>query len=343
MSRETALTLNTKTLIGNVAKRGYNAWHYRADLQGGEPNHYDGPIPIEDINRRLFDFQAVEQPVFVGIRDEQGNIIRYVEQADRKAIVRSDNNHVMGVFKSSYGMHQFNNWLIDNVAILIDDNNLVVDSAGCLREGAIAWVTISMPDNVETSAGFPVRPYLLATTSHNGTIATTYKRVFNAPVCDNTLFAGLQEDGAQHKVRHSKHSAMRIQGVRDALGIVFQMTEDIVAEIERLSNITVTDREWDAIVNRLVPIGTEGEVAQSAISKMENKQEVIREMYRNNEMVSPWKGTALGVMQAFNTFNHHVAGKNSTRVERNALNAITGKIQEADQKVIQVINELVLA
>jgi phage/plasmid-like protein (TIGR03299 family) len=343
MSAERLVTLNTQTLIGNVAKRGYNAWHYRADLQGSEPNHYDGPIPIEDIHRRLLNFEAIEQPVFVGILDESGNVVRYVQQNDRKAIVRNDNHHVMGIFKDTYAIHNYYPWLVENVATIIDDNNLVVDSAGVLREGGIAWVTISMPDNVDTSAGFPVRPYLLATTSHNGTIATTYKRVFNAPVCDNTLFAGLAGDGEQFKTRHSKHSNLKIQSVRDALGIVFSMTEDIVAEIERLSSLTVTDREWDAIVSRLVPIGMEGEVAKSAISKMENKQETIREMYRNNPMVAPWKGTALGVLQAFNTYNHHVAGKDSSRSERNALNAITGKFQESDRKVLDVINELVLA
>lgn len=343
MSRETALTLNTKTLIGNVDKRGYNAWHYRADLQGDEPNHYPGAIPVEDVRRRLFNFEAVEMPVFVGVKDSEGNIVRYIEQTDRKAIVRNDNNHVMGLFKDSYAVHQYNEWLIDNVATIVDNHHLVIDSAGCLREGAIAWVAIASPDNLTTSAGFPVRPYLLATTSHNGTIATTYKQVYNAPVCDNTLFAGLREDGAQHKTRHSKHSVTRIQSIRDAMDIVFTMGVDIIAEIERLSSITVTDREWDAIVNRLVPIGAEGEVAQSAISKMENKQEVIRQMYRNDPMVSPWAGSALGVLQAFNTFNHHVAGKDSNRVERNAMSAIDGKIQKSDAKVLEVINELVLA
>lgn len=343
MSKETGKTLNTMTLIGNVAKRGYNAWHYRAELQGAEPNHYDGAIPVEDVRRRLFNFEAVEQPIFVGIRDAEGNIVRYIEQSDRKAIVRNDNNHVMGVFKDSYAIHQFDQWLIDNVSTIIDDKNLVIDSAGCLRDGAIAWVTIASPDNLETSAGFPVRPYILATTSHNGTISTTYKQVYNAPVCDNTLFAGLREDGATSRTRHSKHSVSRIQGIRDAMDIVFSMGEDIVAEIERLGSISVTDREWDAIVNRLVPIGAVGDVPQSAISKMENKQEVLRQMYRNDPMVSPWAGSALGVLQAFNTYTHHVSGKNDNRAERNAMSAINGKIQQADAKVLDVLNELVLA
>jgi phage/plasmid-like protein (TIGR03299 family) len=342
MSRETAETLNTKTLIGNVAKRGYNAWHYRAELQGEESNHYDGAIPIADVERRLFDFDAVEQPVFVGIRDAYGNVIRYVEQTDRKAIVRNDNHHVMGLFKDTYAIHQYKQWLIDNVSTLIDNKVLGVDSAGVLRDGAIAWVAIASPDNLQTSAGFPVRPYILATTSHNGTIATTYKQVYNAPVCDNTLFASLREDGAQSRTRHSKHSVARIQGIRDAMDIVFTMGEDIVAEIERLGSITVTDREWDAIVNRLVPIGAVGDVPQSAISKMENKQETIRQMYRTDPMVAPWAGSALGVLQAFNTFNHHVAGSNKSRIERNAMSALNGKVQQADAKVIEVINELVL-
>jgi phage/plasmid-like protein (TIGR03299 family) len=343
MSKETGKTLNTMTLIGNVAKRGYNAWHYRAELQGAEPNHYDGAIPVEDVRRRLFNFEAVEQPIFVGIRDAEGNIVRYIEQTDRKAIVRNDNNHVMGVFKDSYAIHQFDQWLIENVSTIIDDKNLVIDSAGCLREGAIVWVTIASPDNLETSAGFPVRPYILATTSHNGTISTTYKQVYNAPVCDNTLFAGLREDGATSRTRHSKHSVSRIQGIRDAMDIVFSMGEDIVAEIERLGSISVTDREWDAIVNRLVPIGAVGDVPQSAISKMENKQEILRQMYRNDPMVAPWSGSALGVLQAFNTYTHHVSGKNDNRAERNAMSAINGKIQQADAKVLEVLNELVLA
>jgi hypothetical protein len=44
MSRETLKYLNTNTLIGNTAHRG-TAWHYRAEEQGEESNHYPGPIP----------------------------------------------------------------------------------------------------------------------------------------------------------------------------------------------------------------------------------------------------------------------------------------------------------
>jgi hypothetical protein len=49
-SRETLTRLNTQTLIGYTSKRG-QAWHYRADRQGSEPNHYVHAVPVADVRR----------------------------------------------------------------------------------------------------------------------------------------------------------------------------------------------------------------------------------------------------------------------------------------------------
>ncbi len=57
MSHETASWLNTMTLIGFTERRGH-AWHYRAERQGGEPNHYPDAIPVEDVRRRLFGWRC---------------------------------------------------------------------------------------------------------------------------------------------------------------------------------------------------------------------------------------------------------------------------------------------
>ena len=64
MSRETMKWLNSNTLIGYTSKRG-SAWHYRADLQSAEPNHYPGPVPVEDVRRRLFGWEAESREVYV--------------------------------------------------------------------------------------------------------------------------------------------------------------------------------------------------------------------------------------------------------------------------------------
>lgn len=64
MSKETLTDLNTHTLIGHTDTRG-TAWHYRAELQGDQPNHYPDAIPVDDVATRLFGWDAEQRPVAV--------------------------------------------------------------------------------------------------------------------------------------------------------------------------------------------------------------------------------------------------------------------------------------
>src|SRR5262245_40610900 len=100
MSAEPYEWLNTYVLIGYASERG-TAWHYRQEFQGDEPNHYDGPIPVEDVERRLFDWEARDYPLYIMTDDG------YREVEGRKAIVTSDTEEVLGVFKSGYTSHQY--------------------------------------------------------------------------------------------------------------------------------------------------------------------------------------------------------------------------------------------
>jgi len=334
MSKETYEWLNKYCLIGYTSQRG-NAWHYRKDEQSEEPNHYANAIPVDDVIRRLYSWEAQEAPVFVKWNDDMRL------ETDRKAIVRSDNGAVLGLFKDTYAIHQYKQWLIESVSHLLDDD-LNIGSAGILKNGGISFVSVEMPETIKVLDSFSVRPMLLATTSHNGSISTTFKQVSTRVECDNLLAHALREKSKQFKARHSKNSNFRLQNVRDALGFVHQMTDDIIAEVTKYVNVKVSDREWQAIVERLMPINEDANVAKQAISRVENKQERIKELYRNDPRVAPFQGTALGVIQAFNTFNQHMVGKDDNRVERNMMNALTGKVTTQDLSVIKAIESMVL-
>ena len=110
MSKETLEWLNANTLIGFTAKRG-NAWHYRASLQGDEPNHYPGPIPVPDVERRLFGWQAVSSAVYIENPVTGG----LAEAPGRQAIIRSDTGDVMGIFTDGYEPHPYGEWLIGTI------------------------------------------------------------------------------------------------------------------------------------------------------------------------------------------------------------------------------------
>jgi phage/plasmid-like protein (TIGR03299 family) len=344
MSAETYEWLNTQILVGYTDPtygRG-NAWHYREDLQGAEPNHYAHAIPVDDVLRRLFFWNAVEAESCVRVPNGDGTF-RIISDPERKAIVRSDNDTVFAVFKNSYQVHQYKQWLLDTVANIIDDNDLAIGGAGLLKQGAKAYVQVELPETVKTPMGFDIRPHLLACTSHDGTLSSTFQLVSTVVVCDNTLAGALGEKTAKHKVRHSKHSIGKLQSVRDALGIIHEYTDELMLELERLSTQQVTDREFTAIIEHLVPLATDIDVRPQVKARVENKQELLRHLYANDPMVAPWKGTALGVLQMWNTYNHHYAGNDKTRVERNMLNGINGKTSEQDGFVLNTINNLVFA
>lgn len=331
MSSETTTWLNENTLIGFTDQRGH-AWHWRRDSD----NHYPGQVPVADVERRLFNWEAVALPMYVpwetgalaAMDHPSGDVVSLTEVPNRQVIARSDTGHVMGVFMQGYEPHQYREWLLNQVANFLD-SGLAVGSAGLLRGGAQAWVSVEVPENITTPQGVEFRANLLAVTSFDGSLATTYKRVVTNVVCDNTMAAGLAERGQQFKVKHSKNSRVKLHDARDALAIVHTVSDDFAAEVKALCETTVTDEQWDRFLDAHRPLPT-GRGA--SYTRASNERRDLRHLWNHDQRVSPWRGTAWGVMQAVNTYTHHVGTvRNVTRAERNMTRAAKGDIDTLDQ------------
>lgn len=336
MSRETLTWLNTNTLIGFTSKRG-NAWHYKAEEQGEETNHYPLAIPVEDVKRRLFHWQAVEGDVTSTVLTADG--VLTVTDPDRKTIVRPDTASILGVFKKGYEIHQYDAWLLGTVASILDDD-LSIGSAGLLKGGAIAWVSVEVPDSITTPEGVEFRPNLLATTSLDGSLATTYKRVVTNVVCDNTHGIALGEQGQVYRVKHSRYSQAKLGEAREALAVVHTIADDFAAEVAALCKIDVTTKQWDAFVKEFAPIPEQAGRGQTLA---QNKQAALQNLYKNDNRVTPWAGTGWGVVQAVNTYEHHVANvRGSERAERNQLRAVTGGFDTLDIDTVSLLNKVLV-
>ena len=105
--------------------------------------------------------------------------------------------------------------------------------------------------------------------------------------------------------------------------------------VDSLADVSVTDAQWQEIVERLLPIKDEhkGNIRQ----KMLNKREAIDAMYRNDQRCAPWTGTALGAFQAFNTHELHIAGPDRNRFDRNFSRVISRIGEKRDVSTIDVI------
>lgn len=266
----------------------------------------------------MFGWEAVSSTVYVESPLTGG----LVDVPGRQAIVRGDTGQVMGIFTDSYQPHPYVEWLINTVAAVLDDE-LSIGSAGLLKGGAVAWVSVEVPENLTIPEGVEFRPHLLAATSFDGSMATTFKRAVTNVVCDNTMAAGLAEAGQQVKIRHSRHSRLRIGEARQALNIVYEIADDFAAEVSRLCRTPVSDSEWNAFLDTHAP---RPEEAGRSRTIAENRRDALTRLWSHDIRVAPWRNTAWGVVQAVNTFTHHEQTiRGAVRAERNMLRAVTGR------------------
>ena len=346
MSAETSLWLNTNVLVGMTANRG-TAWHYRKEDQGDESNHYEGAIPVGDVERRLFHWDAVKVPVLAQFPadfetmttlDADGNPVRVSEVPGMVAIARNDTNHVFKIFTDGYEIHQYREWLLNTVSTILGDT-LKITSAGLLKQGGQAWVEVSVPETLhDAETGFAFRPNLLAATSLDGSLSTTYTRTVTATVCDNTMAAALLEGRDQRvKIKHSRYSGLRIDEARESLSLIEQTADAFTDALHELTRTTVTDRQWFQFLDEWQPIPEKGRGKAIA----DRQRDELTAMYRNDNRANTWNGTAFGVVQAVNTWAHHKATvKGASRADRNAEGAITGKFEQLDAKVLATLDKI---
>ncbi|MFH5823652.1 DUF932 domain-containing protein [Georgenia sp. AZ-5] len=354
MSRETLETLNTSTLIGHTAHRG-TAWHYRAELQGEEPNHYPGAIPVDDVARRLFGWRAESRAIAVERPADprkmthlspEGAPMRWQRVPGRQGIVRSDraDGAVLGVFTDAYVPHQYAEYLLTSLGNILDDD-LSISSAGLLRGGAIAWVEVSVPESVTTPEGVEFRPNLLATTTLDGSLSTTYKRTVTDVVCDNTRDAALRERGQDLKIRHARSSHLRLDDARRALAMVHTTADAFAAEVARLCRIDVDRATWGRFLDSWVPMTDlrGAPLGKRATALAEKKRQALAGLYAHDKRVAPWGGTAHAVLQAVNTYEHHASPARSSRAQRNMLRTVTGGYAALDKAVWRSLERVLAA
>lgn len=330
MSQETSSWLSANTLIGFTSERG-NAWHYRQ----GDGNHFNGPVPLSRV-RKLFGWEPLIIP---DAYEFEGKI----RKTGKIKVLRSDNGDYLGTFSEGYKAHAYQEWLVSKVETLLGDG-LGVGSAGLLRNGAQAWVSVEVPETVDVkSVGEKIRPSLTAATSLDGSLATTYFRNITRIVCDNTLSFGLAEKIARVKVKHTRGSVgkLNIVTARDALGIVFTMAEDYAKEIELLASTKVTEKQWaEFLTAHMGDLPSEED--KRARTFYETKFDHLQNLWRNDERVAPWSHTAWGVLQAVNTYEQHLAiVRGTARPIRNLEKTVKGEFEKTDLETLDTLVKVI--
>lgn len=361
MSKETIEWLNANTMVGqikNKEKYARNNWMILQDdgtfkpwwQTDGYDMAYEGFIPIEDIKDRLFNWEPIEAPIMLKVPcdvavadgiDAEGKGFRWVADPTKKAIMNPTNDVVFSyVGQDSYNIHGYVKWLIENPGQIVDSGELGITSAGLLRQGGVAYVTLSLPDMVEV-AGLEFSPTLMAVTSLDTTRATHYVTTNLIGVCDNSMEAAFDQAATKVRIKHSARSLAKVGQVRDALGLIYKEAEDFQEWVNRLVDIDVTDRQFQDIINGIIPTpdpktesvnGSQVVTNQRSITIATDKKETLTQMWHSDPRCKAWNGTMFGAFQTFNTWSEHSKPRNDNAVDRVMTGTVSGSFaKDADQ------------
>jgi phage/plasmid-like protein (TIGR03299 family) len=263
---------------------------------------------------------------------------------DRKAIVHPETREILGVVGKDYKVHDYQQWLVDNTKDILDVPELGIGSAGLLKKGAQAWVQIDLAETIEGPGGIDHRPFFLSSSSLDGQSSTIYKVGTRLVRCDNTRELALREDSPQVKIRHRSQSLGQLGSIRDRLGILYQLTDEMNAELDQLLNVPVSDKQWEQFIT--AHIGRERPTETGASqTRWDNRHDQLDDMYRTDERCAQWQGTAFGVQQTVSTFGQHeatVKGDVSGQPERQMAYTVSGQWARLDAETLGKLN-LVLA
>lgn len=216
-------------------------------------------------------------------------------------------------------------------------------TVGLLGGGAEAFVSVSKP-GTETAplSGMSFVPTIFGHTSWTGRYPLTIGEATTVPLCDNTVSMALGEASASGKafrVKHTKNSGLKIESAQEALGILTAQAESFAAQADSLAAYAVTDAEWRRVLDALVPVPFDAGRGQTMAT---SKRAEIDALYTSDPRVADWKGTGLGVLQAFNTWGQHSATVKGGvhRAERNMGNLFSGKIAQGDASTVAALLEV---
>lgn len=291
-------------------------------------------IDISDV-RKFFDWEPVTVP---DTYEWQGE----TRTTGLQKVLHPDGDY-LGTRSVASQPHAYRQWLVDNTELITDDK-LEVINYGQLGGWKKAYIQIATSD-VTTVGGVAFRPFITASTSMDGTFATSYGWNRQIIVCANTFAAARTEQnkhGKAYKVKATKNSRFEVLKARQALDILFEDTDDFAAQLDVLLNEEVSDKKfawfveaWDMEQRKGKPLPEKGR----GLTISQNRRERLHELWNGDERVTPWRGTKFGVLQAVNTWEHHdktVKG-DVTRNERNILRTMSGDWDGVESDVYRLL------
>lgn len=211
----------------------------------------DDMTPQQMMEAAGLNWEVNKVPTFIDVNGER-------IETGAEALVRSTDNKILTQVGPGWNPVQ-NSEAFDFFTDFVSNGDMVMDTAGSLKDGKLVWALADVKDGFSLFNGDDVNGYLLFSNPHQYGKAIDVKFVMTRVVCNNTIAVALNEKD-QPSVRVNHRSEFNPEMVKQILGLSHNKVEKFKEAAEFLGSKRYTDPQLERFMARVF-----GE------SKMENK------------------------------------------------------------------------
>ena len=201
----------------------------------------DAPDPRDALILAGLDWNVVQEPIYTG----EGEPVE-----GYKANIRDTDRRVLGVVTERYKVVQNHEAFAFTDSLLKE--GVRYETAGSLQGGRRIWLLAHMPHEYMLS-GERFSPYLLFSSTHDGSGAVKVALTPIRVVCQNTLNLALSTAKRSWSMMHTGNIQGKIQEARETLFMAEDYMDKLGKEFEGLRRKTLTDKEVMDYIEILLP------------------------------------------------------------------------------------------
>lgn len=239
------------------------------------------------------DWNVLQEPIYTGAGETVGGYRANIRDTDRK---------ILGVVTDRYKVVQNHEAFAFTDSLLKE--GVRYETAGSLQGGKRIWLLAHMPHEYMIS-GERFSPYLLFSSTHDGSGAVKVALTPIRVVCQNTLNLALSTAKRSWSMMHTGDIKGKIQEARETLLMAGDYMDKLGKEFEELRKKPLTDREVMDYIEVLLP--TEDGSTPQQIKNMRRLQEDMAHRYFDAPDLQDVGKNAYRFINAVSDFATHAA------------------------------------
>lgn len=279
----------------NIAYIGQRPWHgLGADMPDGAD--LDQWRIAAGLN-----WEVEEKPVL--FKDGEGDDEKMIIVPDKKVLVRSDTKFALSVVGEGYNVVQPAD-VIDFYKTLVEDQGMVMETAGSLMNGKRIWALARTGDEDRIKGSDLLRRYILLATGFDGKMATSAADTSVRVVCWNTFRFAIGENGQGADIRVPHKATFNASKVKAEMGLEKNSWSEYIEEANALADRKVDNKEALEYFFNLFYGNKDVEITDKHVERKLNQ---MLNVYGNGvgQDTASANGTAWGLHNAVTRFVDH--------------------------------------